>query len=262
MTPFATTGIRSAIAVLVISTIVSACGQDDVQVGVPKPQTPFFPLSIGSEWTYQESFTVEFVSLGGGVVPPPRRLEATSTRRLTGVERRLDRTYVVEHEVMFSDSVTDTTHTWIRYRQDESGLYSADVPGNQPPDSSSASAALGIDGDNESTVLAYPLRVGAEWVVRRTPMISAVVEARDTLRLDAGTFDCYRIRVSSETSGPEDVMLRWFGSCGRLRTLTHTEVFAVDVGTGDTTLVITEEIAELRAFALEGASRCPSSGGP
>jgi hypothetical protein len=246
--------------------MLASCAEENTSIPEAQPEPPLYPLVVGNQWTYQRSFSVEFVSLSGSVVPPPRRLEATGTRRLTGTEQRFGRNYVIEHEVMVSDSMTDTVQTWMRYRQDETGLYSADVPVNEPPAVGPVAATdadqSAVTGENEATILAYPLRVGATWVVRRGPArVTATVEARDTIELDLGRFATYRIRVLSEISGPSDVTLWWYGPCGLLRRLVHTEVLAIDAGTGDTTLVVTEDEAVLEGLSLPEQTRCPPPAG-
>ncbi len=56
-------------------------------------------------------------------------------RELTGYEELFDRTYIVE-EIRYTESAFGETRVftnWVRYRQDRSGLYEADVAITQPP---------------------------------------------------------------------------------------------------------------------------------
>jgi hypothetical protein len=224
-------------------------------------------------------------------------LEAQGVRTLVGTETVFDREYVVEYQIIFSESAPDTFEAWFRYRQDEWGLFAADVPSTQPPASQGPDAPAPrqatewfrpwLDGlpntnrhgsphlapvlsehlrqgrllrnlspsvlnvhtgspDNEVKLLAYPLDIDTRWTARAQPQITtAVVEALETIELAAGTMDAYRIRLESAALDPDDFVLWWYGPCGRLRTLTHIETIAVDSSTGESVLIVTEEIEEL-----------------
>ncbi|MDH3217425.1 MAG: hypothetical protein OEN01_14260 [Candidatus Krumholzibacteria bacterium] len=290
--------------------VLGGCSDDSFIPGVrelPKQQADFFPLVTGSEWTYDESFSVRIIPMDGSPEPPPEVLYAEGRRRLTGTETFSGREYTVEHRILFADSAPDTFETWSRYRQDATGLYVADLPISQPPASvhrnppGAVAAGYGarclgqtylakkrdlsasvravlrehidrgrrlselptLSGDSndpaveELKLLAYPLRPTAQWTVRAQPkLVVAFVESEDTLNLAAGQLEAYRIRFESELLDEADFELRWYGTCGGLRTVTHLETMATDSSTGEVVLIITEEIEELVALQITGSSRC------
>jgi hypothetical protein len=86
----------------------------------------FFPLAIGNHWHYVRSFTVQILPTPGpsGI---PETLHSTMDATLVGTEVLFGRLYVVEEDVIH-ESGRDFT-SLIRYRQDASGLYEADVTG-------------------------------------------------------------------------------------------------------------------------------------
>ncbi len=75
----------------------------------------------------------------------------------------------------------------------------------------------------ELTRLQYPLRAGADWVLRRYPLYTARVEAQETLALAPGRFDAWRIRYGSGYYGPEDIVRVWYGRSGYLGLNSHLE---------------------------------------
>lgn len=101
---------------------------------VPSHRGQFFPMAIGNCWTYRGSFSTHiegdpFLNIGLFM----------EQRKLTGTEDLFGRTYVVEEQKrwfpLFPWPPTDSNTVWVRYRQDRAGLYEADVPLNQSPNS-------------------------------------------------------------------------------------------------------------------------------
>jgi hypothetical protein len=91
----------------------------------------FFPLKIGNRWQYDRRLTVQIVTTDAPEAP----LVVTSrvSSRLTGFEVLFGRRYVVEESRTEEDGSSDVTVSWIRYRQDASGLYEADIASTLPP---------------------------------------------------------------------------------------------------------------------------------
>jgi len=136
---------------LIMLIAVAACSPSDLQPTQPALATSdgadilatdpggfrgahgFFPLSIGNQWLYfgQASIAIEGDSL----------LYAAAYRELHELirtEELFGRSYIVERQTQFSSLYPEppqgSESIWIRYRQDKSGLYEADVFVSQPPD--------------------------------------------------------------------------------------------------------------------------------
>ena len=80
----------------------------------------------------------------------------------------------------------------------------------------------------ELSLLRYPLRVGARWVVRQSPRFARVVVARERVVLPAGVFTAWRLHGVSELYGPNDRVRFWYSAAGLLRVSVHYEMNATD----------------------------------
>lgn len=110
----------------------------------------------------------------------------------------------------------------------------------------------------EYTALSYPLHPGQTWLAREEPFVVAFeVEGRESLDLPAGRFPSYRLRVDNELLGPNDSAFIWYGRCGRLAFTARVETTALDLETGETARITTEETERLRDVSLLRASGCP-----
>lgn len=100
----------------------------------------YFPLQIGNQWTYSRDIVtlIRGDSCTPAKCPPFATVrQYTEHRELTGTEWLFGREYVLEAQrtwgrLTFS-TTPDTTTYWIRYRQDRTGLYEADVAVTDPP---------------------------------------------------------------------------------------------------------------------------------
>jgi hypothetical protein len=103
----------------------------------------------------------------------------------------------------------------------------------------------------ELLYLSYPLRPRATWFNRVEPFwVWSEVEAHEVLDFPAGRFPVYRIRVDNELMDPYDRVVAWYGRCGRLALAIHTETMALDVETGETARITTDEIETLTGLSL------------
>ncbi len=108
-------------------------GGADLEKAKPKRdkgRKGFYPLEVGNRWQYRHELRILLIPVAG----PPVVLSARGQdvlRELVCVETRGELEYVVERETITEPGRTFVT--WIRYRQDGSGLYEADVLGTEPP---------------------------------------------------------------------------------------------------------------------------------
>jgi hypothetical protein len=101
--------------------------------------------------------------------------------------------------------------------------------------------------------LAYPLYPGQRWIIRAQPRFTSRVEGVDVLRLPAGRFVAYRIRIDSELFGPNDRVHVWYGRQGFLRLDFHGESQGVDdYGNPLDYAVVSEDHEVLDGIALVG----------
>jgi len=267
----------------------------------PSVSGAYFPLQIGNRWHTEAESRNRITPTNGGPIED-FVIHDDITRVLVGTETISGRTYVVE-----ADSTEETTSTenlgsfltWIRYRQDASGLYEADVAISTPPalaarvqpfparlserlpegqreafaaawdrvqqraaalraphrgalSAGNAAGRPGGVGAEEITRLSYPLRPGAEWVIRGDPFFGSVVEANENFEAPAGRFPSSRIRTVADFLGPNDLVHVWFSRSGMLALRYHLESFATDVDGNIIGTASFDYDETLRDFSLAG----------
>jgi len=115
------------------------------------PQATFYPLEIGNRWHFDRNSVLEFFPPGSTDPTGTDEFHAEVEHVLDQTEELFGRTYVVESWTIVQDfPLPDVVHNWVRYRQDQSGLYEADVALNDPP--GSAKATVAADGAREPEV--------------------------------------------------------------------------------------------------------------
>jgi hypothetical protein len=82
--------------------------------------------------------------------------------------------------------------------------------------------------NNEITRLAYPLFVGRRWTIRTSPSFTSHVEGLELLRVPAGRFLAWRVRIDSELFSPNDRVVVWYGRKGFLKLVAHVETVSTD----------------------------------
>jgi hypothetical protein len=96
------------------------------------PQSLFYPLEPGNHWGYDHSFSIYIIPTGGPPGPAFGQNDRV-LRDLVCIEHRLSSTYTVE-QVQYEGAPP----WWVRYRQDGSGLFEADVDVTIPPSCAAA----------------------------------------------------------------------------------------------------------------------------
>ena len=107
--------------------------------------------------------------------------------------------------------------------------------------------------DGEIVRLAYPLHTGQRWIIRADPRFTAVVEGVDALRLPAGRFVAYRIRIDSVLFGPSDRVRVWYGREGFLQLDAHLVGEGTDENGDPIGTVVSEDHEALDDIALVAA---------
>jgi hypothetical protein len=240
------------VVLIFVPVIAATCGCGE-QATVPQDTggdpdgSPFYPLEIGNVWNYHSSFALGFYDTDTGAELRADttlgvwRVELTGRETIGGVE------YTIETAVVETASRTDTT--WVRLRQDQNGLYRADIPRRFPPGSDEL--AVYTDPPPEIVRLRYPLEAGASWELFPAAFPpTATVEAADTLATPAGQLPAWRIRIDTPGRGPEDRHRVWHGRDGKIREEQHTEVIAIDELTGERVRVVTDSLLSLQNLAL------------
>jgi hypothetical protein len=82
----------------------------------------------------------------------------------------------------------------------------------------------------ESSMLLYPLRVGATWAVLREPLFTRRVTALERLTTPAGAFTAWRLQLHGELFGPRDGAVAWYSASGLVRLSAHFEGIAFNGG--------------------------------
>jgi hypothetical protein len=111
-------------------------------------QGAFFPLAIDNRWHLTGTDSI-WVVMDDGSPSGLMAFDNDVTRTIIGTETLEGRDYTVQEETLVQDEAgvgPDVTVSWIRYRQDGSGLYEADVDPYEPPtlDVTSASARVRV----------------------------------------------------------------------------------------------------------------------
>lgn len=101
------------------------------QAGDQSTAQGFYPLAIGDHWWYTRTFRVQVI-IDGQPPSPPNVVETVHEREQICHEARDGREYLVEEE-RWHDASGDGGSSWVRYRQDDAGLYEADVCLCDPP---------------------------------------------------------------------------------------------------------------------------------
>ena len=102
----------------------------------------------------------------------------------------------------------------------------------------------------EISMLRYPLRPGAHWVVRNSPLFTRTVVDRVVARLPAGVFDSWKLRGDSELFGSTDRVHFWYGRAGLLRIRIHVEAEATDEAGNSVGRLIVDQDQVLTALTL------------
>ena len=102
----------------------------------------------------------------------------------------------------------------------------------------------------ELSMLRYPLRPGAHWVVRHSPLFTRTVVDRVAARLPAGVFDSWKLRGDSELFGSTDRVHFWYGRAGLLRIRFHAEAEATDEAGNSVGRLIFDQDQVLTALTL------------
>ncbi|HET6347448.1 MAG TPA: hypothetical protein VFH88_00035 [Candidatus Krumholzibacteria bacterium] len=99
--------------------------------------------------------------------------------------------------------------------------------------------------------LDYPLHTGAAWNIRTEPFnVHACVEGRDVLDLPVGKTPAWRVRITLEFLGENDVVLMWYGDEGYLGYYLHVIGIATDPEGTPIGAFVDEETQQLTAVAL------------
>jgi hypothetical protein len=102
----------------------------------------FYPLDLGNHWSYEHFLTLYF-DPDDGPPEPAFGISDQRERELVCVESFSGRSYIVEQQ-----SFTGSPLWWVRYRQDGTGLYEADVNIAMPPDCAAETRMRRLDAES------------------------------------------------------------------------------------------------------------------
>jgi hypothetical protein len=232
-----------ALAALLVL-VVPACSDDGQRPATPPAPTSntFYPLKVGTAWTYDSHRVVRFLSQDGGDVRPPIDQTATVMREIVISEDIDARSWAVEEERFVQAGAADTVLSWRRYREDAGGLYRADLPTTLPPGS-----GAGLDSVTAARRLSYPLSSGVSWALHEgDPAETGTVLRMDTLITAAGPEIAFLVAYDLAGDGPEDWRHFRYSPRGLLGSTVFREVVAVDGGSGETIVIQSTETTLLR----------------
>lgn len=245
------------LVLMVLAVFAAGCGDDAAgpndPAGGEEPPSPFYPLEIDNGWSHEYSFAVGFFNPDTGAMLDADTALADFDVRLTVTEMIDSVVYLVEQTAIDSETLVDTT--WVRLRQDEDGLYRADIPRNVPP--ARANPARSPDAPNELVRLRYPLAPGEQWAIfPGSDLVTVTVEALDTLTTPVAPMTVWRLRIDEPNQGPDDWHRVWYNRCGMIRDIKHAEVIAIDPETREQVRIVTDETLSLRSIDLVKPRDC------
>ncbi len=195
---------RRILRALAVMALVFACGDGDSPSGPGQggEDSAYYPLSVGNQWVYDRSGTMEVAGIQTGT------LNGENICDITGEvthELGFD-VYVQEYSIADTlesagqTLVIDSTYTTYMRLTDQ-GLYSY----------------VSLAGGDSVSFVPFPLQVGATWQFSENPPMTAeIVSLTETVTVPAGTFEnCLELRV-------------WWIESGS--TLENVSSFAPDVG--------------------------------
>ena len=97
--------------------------------------------------------------------------------------------------------------------------------------------------------------VARSWIIRADPLFRSRVLGVERLRVPAGRFLAYRIRIDSDLFGANDRVFVWYGRKGFLKFWAHLELPDTDQDGNLTHIVTTEDQEVLDGFNLVGRAR-------
>ena len=118
--------------------------------GSPNPNL-FYPLELGNHWGYDHALALYTIP-PGGPPGPVFGIEDRHERDILCIESRSEQSYFIE-----STSFESGVAYWVRYRQDASGLFEADISVAEPP------ACAGVSSRTLDTEAIAAWRGDAAW---------------------------------------------------------------------------------------------------
>lgn len=143
----------------------------------------FYPLDLGNQWHTSHVFQVDVEEDGQSDPGFPLVIHSQIERSLIGIEHRNGKDYVVEHSRIQEEDVSEPFDQWVRYREDRSGLYEADISILEPPILGANSRVALREGDNGL----FPRWEMAPSSIREGPNATAFQEAWNRMAREVAT---------------------------------------------------------------------------
>ena len=230
-------------AVPLLLVLLLACEEDALSPLAPAPagDAGFYPLAVGSAWTYLSTRHVEFIAPDGSDVRPPIHQRATTTREIVVQESIAGQVWSVEEDRSLVDGAEQPTVTWRRWREDPTGLYRADLLASIPP-----GGATDVTSVDAARRFGYPREVGAEWLLRDDDQSArGTLVTIDVLASGIGERSAFLVEYRFRDDGPKDWRRFWYSECGILRSEVRAEVEATDAISGRRLTIVSTVTTEI-----------------
>lgn len=173
-------------------------------------QSAFYPLDLGNEWHYDRQMVIRHFPPGSPDPSVTEEFHFEEDRVLDQTEELFGRTYVVESRTIVQDfPLPDVSYEWVRYRQDHSGLYEADVSINDPPGPAKVSAIEETPWEPSLPVGLDPSAFGAEAIEHPASFREALVELEGRRLRLRGALSGERVAVPSSVLPDEITRLEY-----------------------------------------------------
>ena len=147
----------------------------------------FYPLELGNRWLYSDNNLVQIIPSGG---PPeaPFEEQGSIAMEMACTETVGERQYEVEHATYSAPG--GGTETWVRYRQDRTGLYELDVSTSDRPACAGGATAMLRPASATTTLVDRalaarpeyrPARSTLEQLERRRAALDEILSGRSRL---------------------------------------------------------------------------------
>ena len=159
------------------------------------------------------------------------RQDRTGLYNLDLIHATIDRVELAEHRARVAGAYRLDAETRHRRALASAAEKHALIRNLVTPEPASASPRRqGAVPPSEITLLSYPLHAGKSWHVRENPLVIYTVERMESLRLPAGRFNGWRIRIDwPGVFGPNDRAHVWYGREGFLKLEARLETIETDL---------------------------------
>jgi hypothetical protein len=155
---------------------LAACTDMGSEPTAARLDSGLLPLELGNRWVYRSCLTLE-MTIGDGE-PTIDTSTWHREQEMIGFEELFGRSYAVQEDRALPED--ETIDLWFRYRQDDTGLYAADVAANVPPNLNRGESPQHLVARSASGTIKSASTLEARFASH--PHRASILQAREDLR--------------------------------------------------------------------------------